>query len=488
VKVATCESSTTLPFSPQEGSFESSGCRSAVPSRCVVQNIDLRRVRRQSETSIVDKRAIIPILACAFATIVNPCLEFAYSTGTGNLQAAAPGLSGRIFWPAIFGISLVLAARNQFSPGKLTLAPHVKWLLAYVAFAGLSTLWAFKPEISFIRYTQQVMIISSIVLPALLAARTVDWMRGLFLCYALGVLLNFCVALNTPPSALGEVSGYFLGKNYLGEFAAPALLLGFFEAFHPGLRRPLGIIVAILSALLLYWSQCKTALGFVLFSPILAGLALIVRKRAGVSIAITIFSIPFCYEMVSNVSPNINAGRISYMLYHDSTFTGRTIIWAFAQQESERRPLLGWGYQSFWLVGSDAPSVVEAPSFVGQMPEGHNGYVDTKLELGYIGYTLLLIFIFTTLHAIGRVADRDPTKALLVLSLALYVMVHNLLESLWMRGLEFLWLLFLILVVEIARYWQPFPQRRAAQSIAVQRRGAGSSRASRMPRPRMGLS
>ena len=407
--------------------------------------------RARTSAPMVDKCAIVAILACAFATIINPCLEFASSTPTfslqaASLQAAAPGLSGRIFWPAIFAVSLVLAARNQFRLSKLTLAPHVKWLLAYVAFAGLSTLWAFKPEISFIRYTQQLMIVTSVVLPALLAARTVDLMRSLFLCYALGVLLNLWCALTYPPSALGEVSGYFLGKNYLGEFAAPALLLGLFEAFNPGLRRALGIVIAIISALLLLWSQCKTALGFVLFSPMLAGLALFVRKRTGVSIAIVIFSIPLCYTIVSNISPNINMGRVSYMLYHNSTFTGRTIIWDFVQHESEQRPLLGWGYQSFWLVGPDAPSVVEAPGFVGQMPEGHNGYYDSRLELGYVGLTLLLIFIFSTLHAIGRVADRDPTKALLVLSLALYVMVHNLLESLWMRGFEFLWLLFLFLV------------------------------------------
>ena len=31
---------------------------------------------------------------------------------------------------------------------------------------------------------QQVMIVTSIVLPAMLAARTVDMMRGLFLCFA----------------------------------------------------------------------------------------------------------------------------------------------------------------------------------------------------------------------------------------------------------------------------------------------------------------
>ena len=144
------------------------------------------------------------------------------------------------------------------------------------------------------------------------------------------------------------------------------------------------------------------------------------------------------------------------MLYGDSTFTGRAIIWDFANYEIARRPLLGWGYQSFWLAGPGAPSIVDAPGWVKVMPNAHNGYKDTMLEMGYVGFALLIAFIIATLHAIGRVADRDSARAWAVLSLALFVIIYNGLESTWMRGFEFLWVVFLILAVEIARYWQPF--------------------------------
>jgi exopolysaccharide production protein ExoQ len=181
-------------------------------------------------------------------------------------------------------------------------------------------------------------------------------------------------------------------------------------------------------------------------------------------------SIPLCYAVWSSVS-SFNMNRLSFMLYGDSTFTGRTIIWDFAQLKIASRPLLGWGYQSFWLVGPDAPSIVDAPGWVKMMPNAHNGYYDTTLEMGYIGYTLLVIFIIATLHAIGRVADRDPARAWLVLSLALYIILWNYLESLWMRGFEFLWVVFLILAAEIARYWQPFPLTRAVSGSRTPRPG-----------------
>jgi O-antigen ligase len=106
------------------------------------------------------------------------------------------------------------------------------------------------------------------------------------------------------------------------------------------------------------------------------------------------------------------------------------------------------------------------------MPEGHNGYYDTTLEMGYFGYGLLLVFILATLHAIGRVADRDPARAWLVLSLALFIILSNYLESLWMRGFEFLWVVFLIIAAEAARYWQPFPLTSAASRSETPRLGS----------------
>jgi O-antigen ligase len=90
------------------------------------------------------------------------------------------------------------------------------------------------------------------------------------------------------------------------------------------------------------------------------------------------------------------------------------------------------------------------------MPNAHNGYYDTMLEMGYIGLAFLVVFILATLHAIGRVADRDPARAWLVLSLALFIILTNTLESVWMRGMDILWVVFVIAAAEIGRYWQPF--------------------------------
>jgi|ERR1700722_4999403 len=416
----------------------------------------------RSSRPVIDKYVVVPILACVYSSIIWP-LSIVVSGSASTLNGAVEGsLENRIFWPIMAGISLALALQHRSRLGGYGLPPHIICLLAYLAFAGASVLWAFRPEIAFIRFVQEVMIITSIILPAMLAARTADLMLGVFLCFALASILNALfilggsgqeVILNLGKKVSIGYTGYFTTKNLLGECAAIALLLAVHEFLHHGLRRMLGIIIAVIATWILFLSSSKTALGLALLVPLLARFTLIARKITGVSPAIILGTIPIFFFVLSNVS-NFNMGRISYMLYGDSTFTGRTTIWDFARIEIERRPLLGWGYKSFWFVGPDGPSV-EAPGWVKMMPNSHNGYYDMMLELGYVGLVFLVIFLVATIHATGRVADRDPARARLLLSLVLFVVLYNFLESLWLRAFDTPWVVFLVVVAEIGRHWQP---------------------------------
>jgi len=384
----------------------------------------------------------------------------------------------RIFWPAVAAISIVLAVRHHARLGRLAWPPHMLCLLAYLAFAGMSVLWAFNPQLSFIRFVQQAMILTSIVLPAMLAVQSVDLMRGVFLCFALGAALNLFFVFNTPEAIVTLLNGnpgYFMGKNYLGEFAAVAFLLSVHEVLYSGFRRVLGIVLVVIAVVLLVFANSKTALALAFLVPCLAGLTLIISRLTRVSPAILLLCIPLGYFVLSTIS-GLSMNRISYMIYGDSTFTGRTLIWDFANYEIGRRPLLGWGYQSFWLVGADGPSITDAPGWIKTMPNAHNGYVDTMLEMGYVGLGLLLSFVIATLHAIRRLVDRNPGRAWLLLSLALYVIIYNFLESLWMRGFEFLWVLFVIVAAEAGRASRPLASVRVAHGPSGLSGGAARPR------------
>jgi exopolysaccharide production protein ExoQ len=417
--------------------------------------------RPEPSASMFDKCALIPVLACVYAEIASPLLIY---VTTGRITAVAladrlqsimtPRPENRIFWPSLAAITVVLVARNW---SRLTLPPHIKWLFAYLAFAGISVLWAFKPDMSFTRFVQQAMIVTSIVLPALLAVRTADMIRGVFLCFAFAVILNVFFVLNQTPILVEKESigypGYFGFKGTLGECAAIAFLLSLHEMLYPGWRRALSIIVAGIAIYLMVVSQSKGSLGLALLAPLLAELVLIIAKVTRISTVIILLPPIFCYTFLASIFGNI-INRISYMLYSNYTLSGRTFIWDFVNIEIARKPLFGWGYQSFWLVGPDAPSVVDGPGWVKGMPSAHNGYLDTMVDMGYVGLALLVIFILTTLYAIGRLADREPARAWLLLSLALFVILTNFLETTWMHGMDMLWLMFVIVAAEAGRHWQ----------------------------------
>src|SRR5262249_54999684 len=132
--------------------------------------------RASSFAPTIDTCVIVPIVACVYALIVSPLLIYVTTEPATSISdpalhhamAEAPRVENKFFWPALAAISVVLVIRNW---SRLTLPPHIICLFAYLALAGASVLWAFKPDLSFIRFTQQAMILTSIVLPVMLAAR-----------------------------------------------------------------------------------------------------------------------------------------------------------------------------------------------------------------------------------------------------------------------------------------------------------------------------
>jgi exopolysaccharide production protein ExoQ len=454
-------------------------------AKTAVHPLEQNRVR----SSLILDNFLLPLAACAFALIVSPLLVVLDSEGPGAKTLAgamAVRYENKIFWPAMLAITVLVVFRNRERLGWASFPPNIICLFLYLGFAGFTVLWAFRPELSSIRFAQQVMIVLSVVLPMMMAIRTADVLRGLFLCFAFACILSFFFAIGSTPLIVDKVAvgytGHFPNKNYLGACAALALILSLYEMRHRGFRRVFALGIAVVAIFLLFWGNSKTAMDLMLLAPALAAGALILRRIFGVSLLTIPILLLLLYVTLTLIS-NFTVYRISYYLYGESTFTGRKIIWDFLHYEIARRPLLGWGYQSFWLVGPDAPSIVDAPGWVKTMPNGHNGYLDTIVELGYVGFLLLLSFVTLTVHACGRLADRNLFRGWIVLSLVFFIVISNGLESWWMRAFEFLWVLFLILAAEIGRHQVRYaPRLHRGQPIGAARRmGPVPSRAEQHP-------
>ena len=237
-------------------------------------------------------------------------------------------------------VAFILAGRNFSRRSSISLAPPIVCLIVYLGFAGVSVLWAFSPELSFIRFVQQSMIVISIVLPTITAVRPTDIMRGLFLTFAFAVILNIPFVIEGYQTIVDNVaigySGYFLGKNYLGECAAIALLLSLHQLFYRGSRRTrrnlscdhLHFTPTLRKLQNCDWSCCSCAIprwGFIA-----------INKTTRVSPAIVLISIVLCYLLFSKLT-GFTLNWVSYMLYGDSSFTGRQVIWDYVNTEIAKR-------------------------------------------------------------------------------------------------------------------------------------------------------
>src|SRR5215510_2499211 len=206
----------------------------------------------ESSAPMIDRYVIVPILACLYVIMASPLLIFV-TTGplTGVQSLMTPRPENKIFWTALAVIAVILVVRNW---SRLTFPPHIICLFAYLALAGVSILWAFKPEFSLTRFALQATVVISIVLPAMLAFRVTDMMRGVFLCFAFALFVNLFFVFNQTPimyeNLIKGYPGYFTFKGILGECAALALLLSLHEVLYPGRRRMLGIIVIALAVYL----------------------------------------------------------------------------------------------------------------------------------------------------------------------------------------------------------------------------------------------
>ncbi|RWP38913.1 MAG: O-antigen ligase family protein [Mesorhizobium sp.] len=419
--------------------------------------------------------ALIPALACSFSLIVSPLLLFWFPV-QGVEAISRP--ENQFFWAALFILCIGLAASLRRLL-DFALPANIMWFIVYLLVAGLSVAWSIAPEISVRRYVLQVMVFVCAVLPIVSLRRMPVATDHLFVCFGLTALLNLPFLFLTQRGELGH-AGFFTGKNLLGEMSALAFMFALHQVSRTGviyrLRGGIGVVVALT---LLIASESKTSLGLALLSPAVAGIiiaASIVTPFSPAALIGYLSSLLIVGVFIASNVLDFSKEDAFLFFFGDVGFTGRTEIWSFALEMIERRPMFGWGFQSFWLVGPDAPSVREAPGFVAEMPHAHNGYLDTILQTGSIGFAVFAIAIFFSLIAVGRVARAEPSRAWLCLSVFLFAMLHNGMESSFFRAFDPLWLALLIVCADIG-----------AASLLLREQGAEAAGRSRGPDGRQNL-
>jgi O-antigen ligase len=123
----------------------------------------------------------------------------------------------------------------------------------------------------------------------------------------------------------------------------------------------------------------------------------------------------------------------------DPTLTGRTEIWKEVL-EVENNPIVGAGYESFWLSGPlDDPS----KGRWWHVNEAHNGYLEVYLNLGAVGVILLVAIIINGYGSVLRLLKSDTEAGSIRLGFWTIGLVYSVSEA-GFRLLGLAWICFLL--------------------------------------------
>ena len=362
-------------------------------------------------------------------------------------------LDRNIYIVLILAAIIVLLRRNIDWSMLLT---GNKWLFIFFLYLGVSTFWSDYPLISMKRWIKDMGNVL-MILVIFTDRGSMQALRAVFSRY---------VSFAIPFSVLLILFFPELG-SYLDEHATEAAFGGISTN-----KNGLGIILVV-SGLFLAWDMAETwlkgngrkdrldllirillfgALSWLMYMArsstalvcLPAGAALLLLLHANpvrqylnylgiyATIAILVIFVldffPVIVEMVATL-----VGR-------DATFTGRTEIWHNLLRENTD-PLVGSGYQSFWLQHGMRERY-------GEINQAHNGYLETYLNGGLIGLGLILAMIAATADKLRKNMVNGSPVSVLLFTLLVIGVLYNLTEGLF-NGLSLIW--FSLLLAALSR-------------------------------------
>jgi exopolysaccharide production protein ExoQ len=202
----------------------------------------------------------------------------------------------------------------------------------------------------------------------------------------------------------------------------------------------LSVIFLALICWLLKLSSSATSLGCAVIGMMtiwLLGRRLINKRLIGVYVVMAILTIAVAEPIFG-----IYSGVLG-VLGRDPTLTDRTEVWhdALALQPD---PIFGAGFESFWL-GKRLDILWE--KWWWRPNQAHNGYIETYLNMGWLGIVLFAGMIIGTFGKISRALLTDFEFARFRLGFLFVILAYNFTEATF-KGVHLVWTVFYLIAVD----------------------------------------
>lgn len=311
------------------------------------------------------------------------------------------------------------------------------WIFAFGLFACLSLFWSAAPAVTARAGLQYL----SHIVCALIAMRLVTvntLIRGMIAGVGLVLLysLLFGVYHFDPLDGTFSFVGAFASKNQLGFYASLGVYFAF-AAFFMARDRiawlAASALVGLISCYCLLAAQSATsALTTVAVIGICLGLRVLStlspQNRKLVFFAVIVLGI-------FGVVGAVYGGAVDSVLGifgKDSTLTGRTYLWQQGIAAAADTPLVGVGYQAYWVQGFSEAERLWEEFYIGSRSgfHFHNTFIETMVETGAIGLFLLCSVLLITVcgHLKRLLSQEFPIEASVLFGVAILLLMRAFVE------------------------------------------------------------
>lgn len=327
-------------------------------------------------------------------------------------------------------------------------------VLLFFFYCAVSTLWSDYTDVAMKRWVKAIgdLVMMLIVLsdphPITAIKRTLS--RVGFVLLPLSVLfIKYYPAWGREYSHFdgrGSNIGVTTNKNLLGMIC---LILGIGPLWRlrewvgntPGTRTRGQLIAQGTLLAMTFWlfSKADSATSFSCFAMVVVLMALTCFGRFGqkqMMINLLVVAI-ICGALFG-----VFGGMLLSVVGRDATLTGRTDIWKLVLS-LKGNSFVGTGFESFWL-GWRRERLWTTYRF--HLNEAHNGYIETFINLGWVGIALLGLLLVTGYRNSMREWRRDSGAGILKLGYLVAAIVYNLTEA-GFRMLDPVWIFFLLAIM-----------------------------------------
>ena len=361
----------------------------------------------------------------------------------------------RLVFLVLLVAGLIVLLRRSRQVGTLL---RQNWpILLFFSYCAASILWSGYPIVAFKRWTKAVgdLVMVLIVLTDFepKAAFKRFLARSAFILIPASVLLiKYYPGLGIQYNVWSwaqEFDGVTTTKNMLGMIClicGLASVWRFFAAYsdREDTRRTRRLIAhgsVIVMVLWLFWkSNSVTSMScFAMAGGLIVMTSLSRWARKPAIVHVLIAAMVFISFFALFLNPG---GGLVEDLGRNPTLTGRTDIWKVVLS-SAGNPMLGTGFESFWL-GDRLQKMWSAPGgFMKGIQEAHNGYLEVYLNLGAIGVLLLAVLLVAGYRNVLAVFRRERDIGAIRLAFFVTAVVYSFTEA-GFRMMSPTWIAFLL--------------------------------------------